>query len=186
MGEWVEGMWLGGLGQTAHPPARQRRSSAPRACLPRWPAQCPELPRDPHVTPRGAGRRGCRGFLARALQRSRQEWVCLPRGPGPRGGGQEGRRDVPAGIPEVSWGAGPARAAGSSRLLSHPRLPPASPGSLVLPASSPDPLTPRLGPILLQGNPHSLADPVGEGSGLGGLHMESGSESQTRTSPPSA
>lgn len=167
MGEWVEGMWLGGLGQTAHPPARQRRSSSPRARLPRQPAQCPELPRDPHMTPRGAGLRGCRGFLARALRRSRQERVCLPRGLGPRGGGQEGRRAVPAGILEVSWGPGLARAAGSSRLLGHPRLPPASPGSLVLPASSPDPLTPRLGPILLQGNPCSLADAVGEASGLG-------------------
>lgn len=140
MGEWVEGMWLGGLGQTAHPPARQRRPSSPRARLPRQPAQCPELPCDPHVTPRGAGLRGCRGFLARALRRSRQERVCLPRGLGPPGGAaQEGRRAVPAGIPEVSWGPGLARAARSSRLLGHPRLPPASPGSLVLPASSPDP-----------------------------------------------
>lgn len=102
------------------------------------------------------------------------------------GRGQEGRRAVPAGIPEVSWGAGQAGAAGSFRLLSHPRLPPASPGPLVLPASSPDPLTPRLGPTLLQGNPCSLADLVGEGSGLGGIHMESGSEPRTRASPPSA
>lgn len=102
------------------------------------------------------------------------------------GRGQEGRRAVPAGIPEVSWGAGQAGAAGSFRLLSHPRLPPASPGPLVLPASSPDPLTPRLGPTLLQGNPRSLADLVGEGSGLGVIHMESGSEPRTRASPPSA
>lgn len=75
----------------------------------------------------------------------------------------------PAGILEVSWGPGLARAAGSSRLLGHPRLPPASPGSLVL-SVLPRPPDPRLGPILLQGNPCSLAGAVGEVSGAEGVY----------------
>ena len=185
MGGWRVCGWVG-LDRQVMPQPGKGGHRCPGPACPRRPAQYPGLPRDPHVTPRGTGRRGCRRFLARALRRSRQERVCLPRGPGPPGGGQEGRRAVPAGIPEVSWGAGQAGAAGSSRLLGHPRLPPASPGRLVLPASSPDPLTPHLGPTLLQGNPHSLADLVGEGSGLGGIHVESGSEPRTRAAPPSA
>lgn len=168
MGEWVEGMWLGGLGQTAHPPARQRRPSSPRARLPRQPAQCPELPCDPHVTPRGAGLRGCRGFLARALRRSRQERVCLPRGLGPRGGGGAGREaGCACGHPGGQLGA---RAGQSCSQLQTPRSSQAASSLAWVPGPPgvlPRPPTPRLGPILLQGNPCSLADTVGEASGLG-------------------
>lgn len=138
---WVGGCmssWLGsdrtGDGQTAHPAARQWRSPMPRASLLPPAGSVPQAPR---VTSSGAGQRGCRRFLARALRRSRQERVCLPRGPGPRGGGQEGRRAVPAGIPEANREAGLGRANSSSRPLGHPRPPPAVPGPPVLPAASP-------------------------------------------------
>lgn len=188
MGEWVEGMWLGGLGQTAHPPARQRRPSSPRARLPRQPAQCPELPCDPHVTPRGAGLRGCRGFLARALRRSRQERVCLPRGLGPRGGG--GRRKGGGLCLRAS-----RRSAGGQ---GWPELL-AAPDSSVIPGC----LQPRLGPWSSR-HPPQTPDPTsgthpapgeplqpGRHSGGsiragGGIHMESGSEPRTRASLPSA
>lgn len=173
--------WVG-LDRQVIPQPGKGGHQCPGPACPRRPAQYPGLPRDPHVTPRGAGRRGCHRFLARALRRSRQERVCLPRGPGPRGGGRKGGGLCLRASRRSAGGQGkpgPLAASGFS----------VTPGCLqprLGPWSSPDPLTPRLGPTLLQGNPRSLADLVGEGSGLGGIHMESGSEPRTRASPPSA